>query len=896
MTTDSVFVPSNPLESRIYAGDFDGMIAILREMSPRQRKANASAIRSMEGRLAPERGDIGEAVLRWWGRPPLEEQVCVLRAALFLCGSGADRSRRWMWSDRIYPCLDLLEKDELKTLAADLCSGGAWRPSLVQKLVAHGLSDRPESEQYILHLIGAPHWTSSVLEMVELDQGLLDGPLMRLFEVEGTGDVNMASVEKYAYGTNTWSQALLELTRTGKLSRTVLIERSLSTLEKDWPQFRAGWFSRFHDLLAPTVDEMVPLTQRYLGLCHSRIPPTVTLALACLAMLHKSDRIEHALLFDALAPVVSSAVKGQVDAALKLLDAVVKKTPGLGHAASALAQRALAHESAELHKKILVRLTAWGFDDAIRDDLAAMVPYVSAANRDALAALAGVAAQPKAETQHDVTNATGLLSPLDPSRHLAPIADIDELVQTIAFIFENDSAIDEFERAVDALARLASALDAESERFAPVLKRAEKVMASERTVGRALAQVMVSALTGCPTGEGSNGRSVGAELSRRVSDMTAFMALKTGLSPLSCATHMRGFIDPLVLIERIEVHAVAGAASPLHEQVRALLRLAPANQAQALVRARTLEQTSLVQALRYALGDQVDIGNERALFVAAARIRHPGADDERLLALYGDLGPDGPRAAQYDWIRKRHESRDGNSYYLLEMEVAPVPVFAATAFITMRWHEGMPYGDQFWSGSESDLLYAASVVPASLEAFFAYGAQRIGFNIDWWEARWQDKVCLALLLDRTTPATVPALRMLAFALGGKEPGQTVMAIDAFVAVLVEGRADVVPVAQYIRDDLLSGHGKAARYAKSLASAARAHPSMPSIVCDAIGVILRFGDASPPKDTAKLLELLLEIGLANGLALPPETRESITLLKLTGKGRLAQCDLLARFAA
>jgi hypothetical protein len=139
-----------------------------------------------------------------------------------------------------------------------------------------------------------------------------------------------------------------------------LIEKSLSTLEKDWPQFRAGWFSRFHDLLAPTLDEMEPLNSRYLGLCHSRIAPTVTMALASLAALLKNGRLDHVALLEALAPVMSSAVKSQVDAALKLLDSVVKKEPGLGHAASALAQRALAHESAELHTKILARLDAGG--------------------------------------------------------------------------------------------------------------------------------------------------------------------------------------------------------------------------------------------------------------------------------------------------------------------------------------------------------------------------------------------------------------------------------------------------------------------------------------------------------------------------------------------------------
>ena len=893
MTTEPVFVPSNPIEERIHAGDLDGLIAVLRDMSQPQRKTHIGAVRSIGQRINIARWQATNALIRWWGAHPTDEQLVALGGAMFFCGTAQDRTALWTWNDRLYPFLDLLEPATLLGLAEEMSGEGAWRASLAQRLVLNGLSDRPDSDAYIRGLINAPRWTSyaksTVLDMIALDPGLLDGPIMRLFEVEGTGDVNMASVEKYSYGKNTWSQALLELARSGKLSRTQLIAKSLSTLEMDWPQFRAGWFSRFHDLLAPTVDEMAPLAARYLGLCHSRIAPTVTMALASLAALLKAGRLDPAVLMDALAPAMSSAVKGQVDSALKLLDVVVKKDPGLAHAASALAQRALAHESAELHKKILARLAVWGFDEATRNDLAAMVPYISAVHRDALSALAGVADAPKAEPESAAIDAVGLLSPLDPSRRLAPINDIDELVQTIAFVFENDTEIDQFERAVDALARLLPAPD--DQRLTPVLKRAKKIMESERTIARALALVLACAIARVAAGEGDGGLSAGAELSRRVADMTAFMAQRTGLSPLSCATHMRGFIDPLVLIERIEAHA--GATWPLHEQVRALLRLAPENQAQALVRARALKQTAFVQALRYALGDdEVDIGTERALFVAAARIRHPGADDERLLAAYGDMGPDGPRAAQYSWILTRH-NYDGGFFHALAVSVFPAPVRSDPAFITMRRHEGDRYDQKFCSGLEADLLYTASIVPASLEAFFAYGALQIGFNIDWWEARWQDKAYLALLLDRTTPATMPALRMLAYALGGKEPGQTAMAIDAFVAILLEGRADVLQVAQFIRADLLSAHGKCARYANNLAGVARAHPSMPALVCEAIGIILQFGGADAPKDTVKLLELLLELSLANGLVLPAQTVQAITLLKLTGKGKLAQKDLLAR---
>lgn len=898
MATETVFVPSSVLEQRIHAGDFDGVIAALRGMSRPERKTHIAALREIDKRVTPARWSADEALLRWWGAQPTREQCSALGAALFFCGSGQDRTKVFAWDDRMYAFLDMLEPEVLKNLAEEMSGVGAWRASLAQRLVVEGLADRPDSDVYIMGLINAPRWTgsskSTVLDMIALDPGLLDGPLMRLFEVEGSGDVNMASVEKYAYGKNTWSQALLELTRTGKLSRAVLIEKSLETLERDWPQFRAGWFSRFHDVLAPTADEMAPLTARYLGLCHSRIPPTVTLALASLAALLKAGRLDHDDLLDALAPVMSSAVKGQVDAALKLLDAVVKQEPGLGHAASALAQRALAHESPDLHKKVIARFSAWGFDAATRAEIEAVLPHVSATNQPALSALLGVAPQAKPQpAPASAPTRAGLPAPLDAARKLVPIVELDELVQTIAFVFENDEQVDEFERALDALVRLAPQLANARSELSPVIKRAAKLSADTRPVGAALALLLAFVIDANIFEASRNIHTSDHDLRRRIADLTAFAALGTGLSALSCATHRRGFIDPLVLADRIEAHSLAGISAQLDEQVRAILRLPSDPGTAALERFRTMAQTPLVQACRYALGDDVEVGAERALFLAACRIRHPGQDDPRVLATYGDVGPDGALAARYKWTVSEHRYEKTVSYHL-GME-RPQAQDGLDASLIAVHRNNVEDWRGYFGETEGSLLYAASVVPASLERFFAEGAFQIGYNTDWWEARWYDKAFLSLLMDPTVPATPHAVKMVALALGAKEPGQTALAIDVFVALLLEQRADVQAIASEIRWFVLGLMGKNARYAKSLASAARAHPAMPAAVVAALCIMLDSGAAAVPKDTGPLLELLLELLLVHGLALPAGARERIARLPLTGKAKAAQKDLLARLS-
>ncbi|MES2320497.1 MAG: DUF6493 family protein [Pseudomonadota bacterium] len=895
MKKESAFVAASPIEKCIHAGDPDGVIALLRTMPFKDRHALHTRLKVIQDRINQARWESDGKIKAWWGGEPSSAQLAAGSAAMFFCGGSKARVESWDWSDRLYPYLDMLEPAALQGFAADLVSERPSYMSTVQRLVLDGLSDRPDSDQYIIGLIGTPRRARGgelpILRMMEADPGLLEVALPRIFDVEGDGDSSMAAIEKYAHGDNTWTYALLELISTGKLSRAYLIERCLHTLEKDWPQFRAGWFSRFHDKLAPSVEEMAPLVDRYLGLCHSRIPPTVALALSALAPLMKGARVDSMPLLDALAPVMTSAVKGHIDVALKLLDLVVKREPGRAHAAAALAQRALVHESPDLQKKVIARLGAWGFDDATRLELEAALPYVAALHRDSLAALCGAAPVRAAPQTASALVEKGLLSPLDASRLLAPINDMDELVQTIAFVFENEREIDDFERALEALARLGPELRQERERFSPVLKRSLKMFSDEHDVGRSLALALAAAFDGKFFAHAQERCTASDALLRRSVDLTVFMAQGSGLAPLSAATHKRGFIDPLVLAERIAAHAQAGATSSLEEQVRALLRMPPGPAPEAVRRFSALAQTPFVQACRYALGDEVDIGSEHALFCAAARIRFPDADDARLLLAYGDMGADGAIAARYEWSARKWDHKPVT--YHLRLQVLPAPQPFESPFIALRRHGFDKRYENYFSGSESTLLYAASIIPGSLEAFFANGALQIGFNIDWWEARWEDKAYLAVAMDRSVPITPSAVKMLALALGGKEPGQTGMAVDAFVSSLLEERTDVASVASEIRWVLLSFLGTGARYAKSLAAVARAHPAMPAAVVATLCTILDIGAAAPPKDTGALLVLLLELSLANSLALPPGALANIGRFSLTGKAKAAQKELLAR---
>ncbi len=85
-----------------------------------------------------------------------------------------------------------------------------------------------------------------------------------------------------------------------------------------------------------------------------------------------------------------------------------------------------------------------------------------------------------------------------------------------------------------------------------------------------------------------------------------------------------------------------------------LLRLAPDGRSAALKtlnRAKKLN-SEFAQALRYALGGKVPIGDSAPLWVAAARSRAPYADDDDLVEeRFPALGPDAGRVAKYRFQR-----------------------------------------------------------------------------------------------------------------------------------------------------------------------------------------------------------------------------------------------------
>jgi hypothetical protein len=335
------------------------------------------------------------------------------------------------------------------------------------------------------------------------------------------------------------------------------------------------------------------------------------------------------------------------------------------------------------------------------------------------------------------------------------------------------------------------------------------------------------------------------------------------------------------------------------EQVRALLRLAPARSLPAQVHALT--DAPFVRALRYALGDDIPPGAERALFAAAARIRHSGADDLALEARHPGLGPDGALAARYAWrVRTDSHVAQGETYthHYFELDVEPRAVRSLEDLPAVLRHcmEDVEHRYLHWrsfAGVDAGAIcYSATLLPSDLQAFFAEGARMMGGNIDWWEAQWQNRAYLEPLLDPATPMGPMACLLLVLALAGKEPGQAAIAVDALVHAHAQGRFESSQaLGDTLRALLATPLLKAARLHRSLQAALRADSGIAGFVFELLCAALQARPEEPPRDIAALLGLTLELKVAGERTLPSAARQALSVMKLSGSGRTLQRELL-----
>ena len=616
----------------------------------------------------------------------------------------------------------------LSEWATDMLERNPHSWSLVRLLCHHGLIARPEGEAYIFGMFTAPG-RGAALDLLQKDPDLLVD-LEGLFQIEGRGEFSLAAYDKYVSTENSWSYALQELSRQGKIERQRLLRLSLEALGRDFENFRAGWFSRFHESLQPTLEERCSLLSLYLPLLGSRVRPTVSFALKALQAIAKAGRLPAEDYGREVTPVLTSPDKGTALAALKLLLSLAP--PQL----TELLAQSLVHPHPEVQEAALK----------------ALEKYVKQPRMDDWAHLGeGLAASLQARWAQWLGSPTPTVSLLTAAPELLPepdliepCTDLGEFVQLVAQLLEDPQPAWQVERCLDGLVRFAR--PPQSRLTEPLLKRARAlVQKHERSKGPFQEQTPPL-------------RVALAELTRH------------WLEPSQPLTLRKSHFLQERLLEVAEILTQGGSSG--------LLAL-PEKKAGWLSEA-TLQRRLQTAAKAWPRDQE------------AARQRLPGS--ARPVPGY------------------RVETTVHESFTHRELRGD----WGAAARFPESCLGQSPPQDPGW------LRWLASFWPAGREFWSTRGLEAIANNLDWWEARWNDRIYLENLLE-DQPLGPRAALLLAFGLGCKQAEQVGLAVDATLLSLQRKHLHADGLGAALVEAAQSQMIKPARWAKSLEQVRQGQP-------------------------------------------------------------------------
>ena len=912
------------LDGLIGSADPERLLAFFRDMPEKQRRSLADPLRKAFKRLHAR--DLHCAVVATASFTELKSVLGDLR-----------------FDDTVYQALLDRRPTWLHKLPDALLSQRWPDWATVRRLVRDGHVPRPDHPNYALGMLSLGGCDSNLYDDLLADPGLLEREIWGLFVHEGSGDTSLANCDRW--GPSSWSATLKRLSEEERIDRQRLLSACLEALSRDFNHYRARWFFEFFDDLEPTEAELLGSRDAFPGLLRMTAPNVVSWAFKKVTQLHRRQPYAPSVLIGAMEPIMGARAKGLVVRALKLVGKTAKAHPDTARQACDVAMLALSHAHQDAQSQALTLLeTHWDRCDAeSRDTLAAHRDLVVPTLWPRVDSLSGASADgPSPQIDEEVPSIpawlaemyrlddlTGQPGPegwaveaavfdgtelprLATVERLEPIRGMGELFEVAARVIADATGPDDMERCLEAVCRLCGEdLEPWRGHAAPLLKQAQRVLKKQTPfVGDApaadLAGVILAWLLASKPeqsvrrGEhpayvrvelagviheqfaGNVGTSIGL-LGRRCSRVATRAATGSPRVLLSAPTHQGGWIDPALLARRI----ANWSGDPPHAEdlSLALLRCAPERRQEAIA-VLPGANSEWLAAARYGLGGDppaLDDIRDGALWVCAARARAPWAPDPVLQQL-DYSGPDAARPADYAY-RLRLDSKWNQTHIQFPGEVMEAePRGLPQLFHQERGHYMWELGS-IGGRTEAGVRWVQTLWPLARESVFAASAETIARNLDWWEAQWQNKVLLEGLLDRGTPLRQMGLLLLGLGLVSKEPGEHLLAVDAAIRAIEEGRLGSDNLGEILGTLVLAEGVKLGRAAKTLTLVAAASDGHAAVVKLALEPAIAAALPHAPRDLGKLMTLLQQLSVQLGCGLSAVHADAFASTK--GNGKLAR---------
>ncbi|MES2571622.1 MAG: DUF6493 family protein, partial [Verrucomicrobiota bacterium] len=876
---------SDELDSLIEAGKIGLLEEKLFVLSKEERRALAEPARKQLRKLNALRGQ------REWER--LGSQITHGRHAVLACCPFGDVKKlpwsemlmmQWVGSTRQPPVV----VDFLRRLSPEWLPGwGQWifeqrseswawttRWQTVFEFVESGLCSKPENDVFAMEMVAALRFSLSgqpldktstdIFDFLKSRLPLLEADIWRLFAVEAVAEMNLTNLDSPGKGPSPvgpFANALIQLQSGQLLSRERLIESTFNAIASDFKPYCNRWFLRFYEALDLTPGEKESFAERHVQALGSSFPETQKWALREVAALRKSGSIRIEAIVGYLEALTATSNKGVAMAAFRLLEEGAKSAPDQRRDILLSACKALGSGLVEVQERALQLIDRYGDpqEEALSSLLMDYGPSVAVSLRERFPKWLNVSpVETTAAQEEPDAVATSVLAP---EQAIVPIATIRELIDAAAYMVENPTDIEEFERVLDGLSRLGSARPPDFAALTqPLGARIEKL--SSQYPDAATCLVLGSLGDWISLKRRDLRRQVPAEqmplqdfIVQRVKSVNERIDSGKSAPLLSAPTHRGFWVDPVVFVSRFLSLEEPPDSVDL---IQALLRLAPERRGEALEAAAKPEGET-GDAIRYALGGTLpEIGPNASLWVAACRARNPLENAPEVEAVHGNRFPDTSHAACYDYAVRVDKYRNVTivaQSTALKAERPPAVSFPTAALHWRRAHELSGYGS-----SVGVIRWLQGIWPQNQEPYAAKCASSFSELLtskSLFTAAEVQAAC-APFFHVSAPLGAMSSLLIALLLPASDPACRALAVDLLIQTVSDGRFSRSTIAGTLGDLTRHKLFSLPRIAAPLADLARVSAMHAAAAKSLVEVVIAHFQDPNPAPLVTLCELLGEL--------------------------------------
>jgi hypothetical protein len=737
----------------------------------------------------------------------------------------------------------------------------------------------------------------SIAKFLQQYSELLEKEIWYIFEHEFAKPFSFAYFDSHAIETNLWNQTFVELTEKGLIDRSRLLDVTLGTLQFNYPDHEMRWYSNLHRCLKPTIDEIKIREEKYLDLLDNRNPTTVALGTEIIVALSKADKINERLFLQRMIPIFKDRSKIRPKILLGIAQKIAAKNPDLRNDAVHAALKGLTHESVDVQTAAAVIIR--DYNDSANTEIVAEIERLRPLLHSSVQQILPSYFNDQKTHKNSVAVESPVFQPvnrrslgaLDVPRlvtltKLQPVTSVDELIDLAVKVLENPSEIDEIEMLIDGINRLHTQRDDFFERKIASIRQSvlsKKSWGSHFTEYRlgpylnmmAIGAWVADSLTVEPEKRTASIQLMEKNLTYSIftfpraetifGQLQLLLAYRISkgitLELLSTPTHHGGWIDPLVLVERIRRDPNQLKFHDLFDKSLSLYRLPIDHRAEALeILGQYLIGDAYVDAVRAVLGDKTVAIN----------------DPYYQIAIQTDK-----RGQQNLPIYKFDLQTNTISDFLVDLpdktvEKERVPALCLSYIIGL-----LPHYENAWV--RASLQWRSNLCPAIREPFYWSSPAILKFEIeDMYDYPGPDAF-LEPMLDPNEPISNAAMVAILMGLIAKPESLATLAQDILITAIADGRIDGQLIAESVRYWIRNNLPKRNRWIKRFETVSRVSPQHAHIIRNALELTIPFFES---KEVGLLLELLYELCMELNQSIElPELR--VTLEQFKGSGKAAK---------